>query len=49
VIRTGVTPRGIVTIQQSLPDCEIRSDYTQEEIAAARAALPKESAHSEDQ
>lgn len=39
--RTGVTPRGIVTLQQSLPDCEIRSDYSEEELAEALESLPK--------
>ncbi len=39
--RTSVTPRGIVTLQQSLPDCEIRSDYSAEEIAEALESVPK--------
>ena len=33
--RTGVTAAGIARLQLALPECEIRSDFTAEEIAAA--------------
>jgi hypothetical protein len=46
--RTGVTPLGIAEIQQSLPDCEIRSDYSNEELAEAHEALAQDSAQSDD-
>jgi serine/threonine protein kinase len=39
--RTGVTPRGIAMLQQSLPDCEFRSDYSEEEITEALQSLPE--------
>jgi serine/threonine protein kinase len=41
LIRTGVTPHGIATLQLSLPDCELRSDYSEDEIAAAHESIPK--------
>ncbi len=46
--RTGVTPKGVARIQQSLPECEIRSDYNQEELTEANEAFTQESAQSED-
>lgn len=45
--RTGVTPHGIAELQWALPECEIRSDYSQEEIAEALEAIQKESKRSE--
>jgi serine/threonine protein kinase len=33
--RTGVTAEGVARLRLALPDCEIRSDFTEEEIAAA--------------
>jgi serine/threonine protein kinase len=47
--RTGVTPRGVAKLQQSLPDCEIRSDYSDEELAEALEAIRKETQRFEDQ
>lgn len=47
VNRTRVTPVGIVTLQASLPNCEIRSDYSPEELAEAAKALREESERSE--
>jgi serine/threonine protein kinase len=47
--RTGVTPQGVAKIQLALPDCEIRSDYSDEEITVAVEALQKESKQIEDE
>jgi hypothetical protein len=46
--RTGVTPRGVLAVQRLLPDCEVRSDYSEEELTEARELLAPKSVPSED-